>query len=177
MAHKCGECVKMQTSGDCRWGNEYYCEKDCKYYPINKDACSSFIQKPDKGYHRAGIPWYITSIICERLGLGAESEMLKTTYTLKELYFAKHNQEFLSEYDEIGPQISINLMTEPIEYIESLYNRFLIPCHEDIKFGLLKPAADIYQNMVNELKARYLTPDETPSLQAQLLRIIPEPAL
>jgi len=169
----CSTCIHFKNNVSPKWEDEYYCDVT-KHYQKSMKACDDYSPKPNSGYQRAGFPWYITSIICQRLSLGPECEMLKTTFTLKENYFAQFNQEFLSEYDIVGPQISFHLMTAPIEEIQDLYQRFLIPCHEDIKFGLLKPAADIYQNMVEELKVKYLQAGETQSIDTQRLRVIPE---
>lgn len=172
MANYCGECAHLQINGGTCFG-EYYCEIKCKYMKANAEACSSWIKRPDGGYHRAGIPWYIVSAICKILGLGADCDLLTDTLLLKQYYLQNNADgiEFLYYYDIIGPIIALRLCEEDIDYVESLKNRFLIPCADHSKNKDFEKAFDVYQNMVNELVIKYSLQGYTQELPAKPLQI------
>ncbi len=155
MTYYCKDCAKMQTSVSPKWGDEYYCEKDGKYYPENKPACYSFVKKPDKGYKRSGC--YITTMICNLLGYDDDCLVLNNLRDLRELYL-KQNEEgirILQEYDQIGPIISNLIQNESKEYVTVIYERFLVPCATFAMAKLYPQATLIYQTMFEELKSRY----------------------
>lgn len=158
MANLCGECALYDSKGTVKWGNEHYCEKEGKYYPPTKQACSSFIKNNQKeGYQRAGC--YITTIVCNILGYADDCELLNILRDFRENYL-KQNSEYLPlliEYDQIGPIISNAISNDPdaiIAAIETTRN-FLIPCVQAIKSQKFAKAIEIYKSMVLLLKIKY----------------------
>ncbi len=154
MANYCGECAHLQINGGTCFG-EYYCETKCKYMKDNAPACGSFIKRPDGGYQRAGC--YITTMACKILGLEDDCEVLTSLRRLREEYLKSFEDgiRILQEYDQIGPIISLLIQNESKEFVEVLFEKFLIPCKEYVVAKLYPEATLIYQNMFMELKCRY----------------------
>lgn len=154
MANYCGECAHCDTNGAPCFG-EYYCEEKRKYVSKSASACSSFIKKPDNGYKRAGC--YITTMACKILGLEDDCEVLTSLRHLREDYLKTFEDgiNILQEYDQIGPVISNLIQRESIEYVQTLYERFLVPCKGYVEASLYPEATLIYQSMFEELKGRY----------------------
>ena len=158
MANYCAECALYDSKGAPKWGNEHYCSKKGKYLAPTTSACSSFIKNNEKeGYQRAGC--YITTIVCNILGYPDDCELLVVLRDFRENYLKQHEEylPLLVEYDQIGPIISDNIMSDPDAKIAAIENtrNFLIPCVQAIKEGNLAKAIEIYKGMVLLLKLKY----------------------
>lgn len=157
MAEYCGDCAKLQINGSCCWGDEYYCEETRRYTSKNKEACSSFIKRPDGGYKRAGFSfWYIVSKVCSMLDIDYESDFYKNLFSLRS--YMEETEEglaFLDEYDEIGPMIAAKISRTDLQFANCIYTNVLVPCEQLIKEGKFDEATTLYQEMVGVLKVRF----------------------
>lgn len=158
----CSNCAFWCLDGVISYGNQAYCDQDNHTHPENERACRYFIKHPNGGYKRAGIPWYITSIICRRLGYPQNCHLLQTTSHLRTDYLSQteEGRAFLAKYDIFGSIIACQLMYAPMETIISLLERFIEPCYNAILKSDILGAIEIYQNMFAELYSKAIQPSQ-----------------
>ena len=149
---KCGNCQEYEyagkyTKGYCNWYKTYY---------HADDSCS----------HQKNIPWkssggcYITTIICQKLGLEDDCAVLNSLRNLRDNVMQKNEKYFglLYEYDTVGPQIA-NMISEDQETEQelwiSIYNFYLSPTATFMNENQPEQAINRYQEMVGSLKEYY----------------------
>lgn len=156
MAYKnqCGSCINFDEpkpsplkKGYCSWYR-------CYYYP--DDTC---VGDGDHYRYRG----YITTMICDRLGLEKTKEVYKTITDFQKNVMENNKQyeEDLNKYNIIGPKIANCLANEDINIINKIYITFLIPVAKMIKEDHPEQAIFKYKEMVKILKTHYCFDDKT----------------
>ena len=101
---------------------------------------------------------FITTAVCENLGLEDDNEILNSFRDLRD-NFMKKDESMLAEvkeYYDIAPKIVELIKEDNEEIFKEILHKYLIPAFKDIKSGKKKEAYEIYVIMVNELKEKYI---------------------
>lgn len=164
----CGDCEYLgrkenETYKDF-WSGEtkYKCKRTGDYKKINDSSCNDIrkIERKNEGYQPSGC--YITTIVCDILGLSDNCEILNVLRNFRNNYL-RGNKEYeylLKEYDVIGPIISSRIANNPNE-LEKMHNAqnllkgFIVPCARFINVEDYESAIITYTAMVNYLKNIY----------------------
>lgn len=103
---------------------------------------------------------YITTAVCENLGKGPdcyELRMLKE-YRDRLLNLTLEGKALIAEYYDLAPTIVKRIEKEPDrqELYRRLYNEYLTPCVKAIEERRFADCQNKYQEMVGELKSRFM---------------------
>ncbi len=153
---KCGSCIYFEDNsgngydnhnadyvkGYCTWYRSYY-------YP--DDSCPHYKQKEESS------SCYITTMVCEKLGMDDHSEVLETLRSFRNDVLQKDQkyQGILFEYDSVGPKISKCLKREDKSFIKKIYDGFLYPIVLLIKGKKYEEAIQKYIQMTRSLEECY----------------------
>ncbi len=112
----------------------------------------------NKGFRRKLC--YITTAVCEGLDKGsdcAELELLKA-YRDQYMEATPEGRAMVDEYYDIAPTIvkRIEKDADSRKVYQELYENYLVPCIHLIQDGQYEACRDTYQEMVLELKNRYM---------------------
>ena len=157
---KCGSCENFEDSkknelydssnaynvrGFCTWYGSYY-------YP--DESCSTHYRKRSNS---SSSDCYITTILCNRLGLEDDCEELETLRGFRKNILQKDEQykNILFEYDTVGPVIANKIEQEDILIVRGLYLTYIEPVVDFIKKNNQQEAIDRYTEMTNLLKSFY----------------------
>ena len=103
---------------------------------------------------------YITTAICESLGKGPDCYELRLLKDYRDQYMEKDpaKKEMVDEYYDIAPTIvkRIDRTENRQEVYQDLYERYLVPCIHEIEEGKYEECCKRYEDMVLDLKSRYL---------------------
>ena len=155
----CRECLCMNLSDRARYDNDKaYSTAWCKYFNINDNACERYFRF-DENRRESSSGCYLTTIVCEILGLEDDSDILNTMRNFRDNYMLNRPETYVSliEYDIVGPKIAEALKKEAYskEIAYLLLNERIIPIVEKIKSGKNEEALEDYTNMTNRLKEIY----------------------
>lgn len=150
-----------------RWNGgifgDYWCDKkDCRvdsdtYYKncrdFNYDECPIYRHSESSG------PCFITTVLCEILGLPDNHETLNTLRAFRDNILQKDKQyeEILKIYDIIGPMLAYRLKIDKNkeQLASELYNLSLLPIIEEIKNKNYAKAIKHYIYMTLSLISSY----------------------
>lgn len=163
--NQCGNCQYYDSNGydPDHYPSYYkgYCSLYKSYeYPGN--SCSN--QKP-RDYVSSGC--YITTILCDVLGMEDNADILNTLRGFRDNVMQKDPKylETLQEYDVLGPVISENIKEEYNESNDKflwnqVFETFIRPTSNLIKIGNYDLAVSKYKEMVLHLKSFFAIGDE-----------------
>lgn len=104
---------------------------------------------------------YITTATCVSLNLGEDCEELKLLKGYRDQYLAnrENGEEYIRTYYNIAPTIvtRINRSANPDAVYRMIYTDYLKPCIDLIKAGKNEECLALYQKMIVELSATYVT--------------------
>ena len=155
----CRECVCMDLKDRNRYdSNEAWCSAWRKYFNPNDKACSRYFQYDESKKNTSG-GCYLTTIICDTLGMPDNGYALKTLRDFRNNYMLNHPETYpmLIEYDVVGPKIANALNHDPCKTIIAydLYQTHILPIIDEIIFKNFNEAIRKYQDMTNKLKNFY----------------------
>jgi hypothetical protein len=105
----------------------------------------------------AGGGCYVTSAVCETLGLPDDCHTLKTLRHFRDTYMMGTNvrRAFVHEYYQTAPALvgAIRRRDDAREFLGSLYERFILPALLAIEGGRLDRAFKIYRQMLYYVRA------------------------
>lgn len=105
----------------------------------------------------AGGGCYVTTAVCETLGLPDDCHTLRVLRTFRDTYLLKSNvgRAFVEEYYATAPALVSNIQTrgDAKEYSAGLYTRFILPALIAIEYGALSRAFKIYREMIYTVRA------------------------
>ena len=157
--NQCGSCeyFKDMRSDDDRYYDQNYYElghcvwyRSC-YYP--DDTCNHYSLRSDSSSSGC----YLTTIICNRLGLQDHCMDLEVLRNFRDNFLQKNKNyaSLLYEYDVVGPKISSYLEKEEMPIIQKLFDSYIKPISEMIQNEKFEQAINRYVLMTNSLKDCY----------------------
>lgn len=112
----------------------------------------------NKGFRRKLC--YITTAVCEGLGKGADCAELRLLKDYRDRYMeaTPEGRAMVEEYYDIAPTIvkRIEKEADSREIYLGLYRDYIVPCIHMIQDRQYEECRDTYQDMVMELKHRYM---------------------
>lgn len=100
---------------------------------------------------------YVTTAVCETLGLPDDCHTLKVLRNFRDTYLLASNvgRAFVEEYYATAPQLcaKIRARVDAKEYLGRLYERFILPALLNIEHGQLARAFKVYREMIYILRA------------------------
>ncbi|QUO21529.1 hypothetical protein KFE18_13285 [Clostridiaceae bacterium Marseille-Q4143] len=103
---------------------------------------------------------YVTTAICESLGKEADCYELRLLKDYRDQYMESdpERKEMVDEYYDIAPTIvkRMDRCDNRKELYQDLYDRYLMPCIHEIEDEKYEECCNRYQDMVMELKFRYM---------------------
>ncbi len=103
---------------------------------------------------------YVTTAVCESLGKGPDCYELRLLKDYRDQYMEKDpaRKELVDEYYDIAPTIvkRMDRAENRQEVYQDLYERYLVPCIHEIEKGKYEECCKRYEDMVLDLKSRYL---------------------
>lgn len=111
------------------------------------------------GFHRKLC--YITTAVCESLGKGTDCYELNVLRAYRDQYLDRtpEGHAMVEEYYDLAPTIVKRMAKEPDrdDLYRELYESYLVPCIHQIEAQEYEACRDRYQEMVLNLKARYMS--------------------
>ena len=105
----------------------------------------------------AGGGCYVTSTVCETLGLPDDCYTLQALRHFRDTYLLASNvgRAFVAEYYATARQLcaKIRARSDAREYMSLLYSRFIIPALFNIEHGDLRRAFKVYRQMIYTIRA------------------------
>jgi len=148
--NQCGSCVYFESNGD----SKGYCSYIKSYYYPGDKICTH--------YSKGNSGCYITTIVCDLMGLKDNCGILETLRGFRNNVMQKDPKykETLYEYDIVGPQIAKYLMedygkSEDKEEIIGLFNFFILPTVRYINEKNYPEAVDRYTKLTEALIDKY----------------------
>lgn len=112
----------------------------------------------DNGFHKKLC--YITTAVCDSLGKGADCYELKLLKNYRDHYLelTPEGHEMVEEYYDIAPTIvkRIEKQEDKDKVYRELYQSYIMPCIQEIERQEYELCRARYQDMVLELKSRYM---------------------
>lgn len=156
---RCGSCANFEeergnslysssnpsyVKGYCTWYRSFY-------YP--DDSCSAHYRSRTSD----GGGCFITTIVCDILGLPDDCEVMETLRSFRGEVLQKDERyrDILFEYDTLGPMIAKEIRNEDVGFAAALYNVFLKPITSLIKKNKNEEAIQNYKNMTHLLEDFY----------------------
>lgn len=104
---------------------------------------------------------YVTTAVCRNLDKGEDCEELRLIKDFRDGYLSstKEGRTMIEEYYDIAPTL-VKRIDKDIEAQAKylwLWNTYLAPCIDYIKRGLQEECRETYCNMIEELRAEYMT--------------------
>ena len=103
---------------------------------------------------------YVTTATCTALGLPAECEELKLLKDYRDTVLMKTSDgmELIQQYYDIAPTIvkRIDKLADAKKVYVELYNLYISPCIENIREEKFEQCKEIYCEMVETLKERFI---------------------
>lgn len=157
---QCGSCLNFKDLQDDGLlydnSNPDYIKGHCVwygalYYPT--DSCNHYDGRRDE----SGGTCYITTIVCEKLGLADDCFELQTLRGFRENYLQRDAKyiPILFEYDMVGPLIARSLRGEDCDIIQKIFDFFIVPIVQRIIQKSPEDAISKYTQMTNMLKKHY----------------------
>lgn len=155
----CRECLCMDLKDRNRYdSNEAWCSAWRKYFNPNDKACSTYFQYDESRKNVSG-GCYLTTIICDTLGIPDNGYALETLRNLRNNYMLNNPDLYvvLIEYDVVGPKIARCLANDPQkkDIANVFYKAYILPTVEKIANKNYDKAISLYQDMTNKLKDLY----------------------
>lgn len=169
MVEVCASCTYLDLSdGNCY--GKYYCNKKWERHLATDYKCSSYTKaySRDEGTINNAIDFsnshtssscYITTLLCELLGLSDSNFYINTLRNFRNNYL-KEKEEYKSilvEYDIVGPIICKNLRDDKQNRIiaAKIFYNYISPIVSLIDDKMYNDAIVRYVMMVNKLKNLY----------------------
>lgn len=109
------------------------------------------------GFDRKGL-CFITTAVCEALNKEDDCEELMTFRKFRDEYMQETDQrkDLVKEYYKIAPVIVtyIDLNPNRLEYYETIWREYLLPCLKDLKANQWNTCEKRYRNMVYHLSGQ-----------------------
>ena len=169
MANYCGECTYLDLNTGDIYG-KFYCEKHCERHLSTDINCNRFCKAYSRDSYTIKNAYnfsneknnsgcYITTIMCNILGMPDNNPYLETIRNFRNNYLQKNNEykALLVEYDIIGPKIAHALNNDPLKerIAKNYFNAYINPITNLINSDLYIAAINIYKQMTNSLKDFY----------------------
>ena len=170
MAHYCAECTYLDLSSE-RDG-KFWCEKKLERHAANELECGRFCEAYSRSSSVSksaydfseektsnGRICYLTTMICEILGLPDNNTYLETLRQFRKNVLQKDNKykKLLVEYDIIGPKIANYISKDPSKKLiaNNYFYDYIIPVIYFLNEGNIEKAIELYITMTNKLKSLY----------------------
>lgn len=144
---RCIDCLYLDKKDRNRYG-EFYCPEVRKYVSPDDRTCKYFIGD-----------FYVMAAYSAIKGLDFDNEYVDILTILRNTYmrYNEEGQEFLTEYESIGPEIARRLLTDMyrVDIVNDLEKDYILPAVESTLSNDLDVAQQTYMNMVESLKIRY----------------------
>ncbi|MGC8541037.1 MAG: CFI-box-CTERM domain-containing protein [Phycisphaerae bacterium] len=105
----------------------------------------------------AGGGCYVTTAVCDTLGLGDDCYTLTTLRNFRDHFLARTNvgRAFIEEYYATAPRLCEKMRTrkDAREYFMDLYSRFILPALLAIEHGKPEAAFKTYRQMIYTVRA------------------------
>lgn len=122
----CRECLCMDLEDrNPHDRTKAYCSAYRKYYNPNSKACSRYFEYDEN--RRPSTGCYLTTIICNILGMEDHGESLECLRNFRDNYMLNHPELYpmLIEYDLIGPKIAEHISEDTlVDFL--LHNHFIL---------------------------------------------------
>ena len=109
----------------------------------------------------AGGGCYITSAVCDTLGLPDDCHTLTVLSAFRDGFLSRSavGRAFIAEYYATAPALVSRIFkrADKVEYLRSLYSRFILPALLSIEWGQSDNAFRIYRRMVYAVRAENVT--------------------
>lgn len=157
----------------------YYCHKKGSCFPPG-DTCNSLfngyventkvtdddikdalkaLEPPKSSWFGTTSGCFITTIVCDILGLDDDSSILKAMRSFRDDYLVKHEEyiPLLIQYDSVGPAIALQLQCDKKrkKIARFLIENYLNGCIHYIRQKQFDDAAALYYDMVEYLASYY----------------------
>lgn len=183
MACHCSECTYLKDSGS--WpdiSGNFWCNKKGEKIRANDIACSRFCRCSSRSSssakklydysmsHSSNVKCgcYITTVICEILGLDDNCDYMQVLRHFRNNYLQKNPNTLglLVEYDVIGPVIADHLRhdAKKEEIACNLMHQYIIPCVMEISDEKYGDATITYSSMTKNLIERYAIDGKLPEV-------------
>lgn len=169
----CAACTYLGERSDCN--GKYWCERKGENHYATDPKCYSFCEAYsrssyarqnmyDNSKSHSSSGCYITTIMCNILGMPDDNYYLQTLRNFRDNVLKKDTKHFplLIQYDKIGPSLSVCLADDKYskEIAQTLFINYIEKTVTAIEEGKPNTAINIYVAMTNTLIERY-QPDAT----------------
>jgi len=159
--NKCGSCEHLNINSPC--GYKYSCSKRYGYHDLNEVKCSSYRFDKYRDYNELerieSRQCYITTILCEILGLEDNCEILNAMREFRRVVLQRNLRYLglLMDYDDVGPKIAECLRNDEnkLWIAKELLKHYISPIINCIKEQNYDSAVIMYYNMTNLLMENY----------------------
>ena len=170
---RCGSCENLHNTDDYYDNDPYdeyyqrYSDEEIEDYKRDKGYCSKngywYFPTDRKCYYyeqreeRSSSLCYITTMVCDRLGMGNDCDTLNTLRLFRNDVLQKDEKYkgILYEYDTVGPKIAEKLRDEDIEVINKIHDTQLKPIVGLIKLHQYDNVINRYVKMTKNLEEAY----------------------
>lgn len=144
---RCNDCENLDKHDRNEYG-EAYCPVDRKYVSLDSYTCGEFQAN-----------FYIITAYCILNKLPYDSEVMTKLLGVRNTYMKKNDegQEFLEEYDIIGPVLADNLMKDMYRYdiVKELEKEYIKPMLIFVNENRFEDVQNTFISMIDKLKLRY----------------------
>ena len=144
---RCCDCLWIDKDDKNKYG-EMYCPQIRDYTDPDSHTCRYF----EKNF-------YVMTAYCDIKGLGydCEERTCLLNFSVEYMMNNKEGQEFLTEYEGIGPVIAARLRNDAyrMDVISELEETYIRPAIEMVHSGENDTAQKTYIEMIESLKRRY----------------------
>ena len=144
---RCNDCENLDKYDRNKYG-EAYCPVERKYVSLDSHTCRDFQAN-----------FYIITAYCILNKLPFDSEVMTKLIGVRNAYIRNNEegQEFLEEYDQIGPILKANLLRDMYRYdvIKELENDYINPMLIFINENRFEDVQNTFISMIQKLKIRY----------------------
>lgn len=169
MAHYCAECTYLDLSNE--YDGKFWCEAKYERHAANELECYRFCEAYSRSSsvaksaydfseeHTNNIGCYLTTMICNILGLPDNNMYLETLRNFRKNILQKDNnyKQILVEYDIVGPKISEALNNDPkkLKIAKFFFDNYLVNIINFLNTNNKDKALCLYIDMTNKLKKLY----------------------
>lgn len=166
----CSECTYMNFEKEHDCDGKYWCEKKYEWMRPESAECGRYcraysrddnVSRSYRNYSKSkqSSGCYITTIVCETLGMNDGNIYLTLLRKFRKNYLQKKPEgvKILEEYDTIGPVIAhcIRMDEKKNEVAQGVFTQSIIPIIDDICEGKNTVAIEKYTMMTKGLIEKY----------------------
>lgn len=152
-------CEYLEASGS------FFTEYRCKYTRqildsrTAQDICSTN-RYLDCADYRNAARCFITTAVCLTLGKADDCEELTVMRNFRDEWLRNQleGEKLIEEYYDVAPEIVKKIDKQPERKLiyATIYDKYIKPCVDHAKAQNFEASRNIYVDMVNDLKVRYI---------------------